>query len=490
VADLHRPICDLLGCDYPVVLAGMGGVARSDLVAAVTLAGGFGFLGMVREPVALIRAEVTKVRERTDRDFGVNLIPAATDPTLLNAQIAECIALEVPVVCLFWDISIAAVRRLREGGIIVVCQVGSAGEAREAQKAGAHALITQGREAGGHVRGLTPRDVLLCEVLAAVEIPVLAAGGIVSGADLTAVLAQGADGAVIGTAFLATQESFAHDYHKQRIVEADADDTILTDIFHINWPIGALVRVLKNSVTSGAHGDPFADDRIVIGVEEGRPIYLFSTDSPLRSMTGKFEAMALYAGEAAWRITTIPSAAERLRTIVDEAAATLDREVRVGHDEPPLEELSSPACWARDADEVYMGYACHGEIVALLNALVAAKRAGTRLLLRTALETQDPALRADLLGRYRREAEWRHRLTDLIHVQGEEADSSIDAGYWRAMRIADLSNRLLILRNTQEPLFDACRAMLPKIRDNALHTAITLFLDAESAMQSSQRFLI
>jgi nitronate monooxygenase len=490
VADLHRPICDLLGCDYPVVLAGMGGVARSDLVAAVTLAGGFGFLGMVREPVALIRAEVTKVRERTDRDFGVNLIPAATDPTLLNAQIAECIALEVPVVCLFWDISIAAVRRLREAGIIVVCQVGSAGEAREAQKAGAHALITQGREAGGHVRGLTPRDVLLCEVLAAVEIPVLAAGGIVSGADLTAVLAQGADGAVIGTAFLATEESFAHDYHKQRIVEADADDTILTDIFHINWPIGALVRVLKNSVTSGAHGDPFADDRIVIGDDDGRPIHLFSTDSPLRSMTGKFEAMALYAGEAACRIIDIPSAAERLRTIVDEAAAALDRDVPVGCDEPPLEELSSPACWARDADEVYMGYASHSEITALLSALISAKRAGARLLLHTALETQHPVLRIDLLDRYRREADWRHRLTDLIHVQGGETEPLIDGCYQRAMKHTDLSGRLQILRDTQEPLLNACRAILPKIRDNALHAAITLLLDAESTMQSSQRFLI
>ena len=100
----------------------------------------------------------------------------------------------------------------------------------------------------------------------------------------------------MGTAFLATPESFAHDYHKRRIVEATASDTILTDIFHINWPIGAPVRVLNNSATRGERGDPFGPVRI-IGDEEGRPIYLFSTDSPSRVMTGEFEAMALYAGK-------------------------------------------------------------------------------------------------------------------------------------------------------------------------------------------------
>src|ERR1700757_2653237 len=99
--DLHRPICDLLGCDHPVVLASMGGVARSELVAAVTEAGGFGFLGMVREPPALIREEIGRIRDRTPRDFGVNLIPAVTDPVLLDAQIATCIEERVPVVALF-----------------------------------------------------------------------------------------------------------------------------------------------------------------------------------------------------------------------------------------------------------------------------------------------------------------------------------------------------------------------------------------------------
>ena len=148
---LHKPVCDLLGCTYPIVLAGMGGVARSELVAAVTKAGGFGFLGMVRAPVTLIRSEVEALRTRNVQRFGVNLIPAATERALLDAQVLACIELGVPVVGLFWDVPLPLVQRLRDAEIIVVCQVGSLAEARAAEHAGAQVLgIVQGVEAGGH----------------------------------------------------------------------------------------------------------------------------------------------------------------------------------------------------------------------------------------------------------------------------------------------------------------------------------------------------
>ncbi len=134
---LHRPVCDLLGCAYPIVLAGMGGVARSELVAAVSQAGGFGFLGMVREPVDLIRAEVAALRGRGVERFGVNVIPAATDAALLEAQVSACIDLGVPVIGLFWDFPLKLVDRLRAAGQIVVCQVGSRAEAQAVEQAGA-----------------------------------------------------------------------------------------------------------------------------------------------------------------------------------------------------------------------------------------------------------------------------------------------------------------------------------------------------------------
>ena len=324
-ASLRTPACDLLGCEYPVVLAGMGGVARSELVAAVTEAGGFGFLGMVREPPSLIRREVEAVRRLTSKPFGVNLIPAATDQELLEQQLVTCIELGIPVVALFWDLSIEIIGRLRDAGILVVCQVGSSKEGEAAQRTGAQILIAQGVEAGGHVRGTIPLEVLLPEIIAASDVPVLAAGGIVDGGDLANALRAGAQGVVIGTAFLASPESFAHDYHKQRIVEAEGRETVLTEIFHINWPIGAPVRVLQNTATRGERGDPLRL-RQIIGEEEGRPIFLFSTDSPLRSMTGDFEAMALYAGQGVDKINAIVPAGEQLAAIVSDATRLLTQE--------------------------------------------------------------------------------------------------------------------------------------------------------------------
>jgi nitronate monooxygenase len=102
ISALKTPLCRLLGCDVPVILAGMGGVARSELVAAVTAAGGFGFLGMVRETPDLIRAEIDRVRAAASRDFGVNLIPAATDPDLLEAELEVVIAEQVAAVTLLY----------------------------------------------------------------------------------------------------------------------------------------------------------------------------------------------------------------------------------------------------------------------------------------------------------------------------------------------------------------------------------------------------
>ncbi len=319
---LRTPVCELLGCDYPIVLAGMGGVARSELALAVAQAGGFGFLGMVREPPELIRSEVEAMRRGTAKPFGVNIIPAATEPDRLERQVQTCIDLRVPVVAMFWDLRPDLVQRFRDAGTAVVCHVGSAEEGIAAQAAGADVLIAQGVEAGGHVRGTTPLRQVLSELVPAATVPVLAAGGMVDGRDLVEALRLGAQGIVIGTAFAAAPESFAHDYHRQRIVEAKAEDTILTDMFHINWPIGAPVRVIKNSATRGERGDPFGA-RQVIGDEEGRAIYLFSTDSPSRVMTGDFEAMALYAGQGVDRIDAVMPAGERVARIVAEAEQLL-----------------------------------------------------------------------------------------------------------------------------------------------------------------------
>ena len=325
---LHTRLCDILDCRVPVMLAGMGGVARWQLAAAVANAGGFATLGMVRESPDLIEAEVTALRAATDRLFAVNVIPSATDPALLDAQLARCEALGVRAYSFFWDVMPSVVARAKATGALVIHQIGTLEAARAAEAAGADVLVAQGVEAGGHVHGREPAWDLARAIRARTRLPVAVSGGLADGTDLARALADGLDGAQYGTAFLATPDSFAHDYHRQRIVEATGKDTVLTDVFVLNWPKGAAVRVLENSTTRALNGaylghDPATLPREAIAWDEGVPRLRFSTDSPMRTTNGNLEAMALYAGTGAGRIDAILPAADRLRAIAAEARVLL-----------------------------------------------------------------------------------------------------------------------------------------------------------------------
>jgi len=452
----------------------MGGVARSELVAAVTQAGGFGFLGMVREPLERIRDEVARVRQATPGAFGVNLIPAATDPVLLRAQIDLCIELRIPAVELFWDVQPDVISRFREAGITVVYQVGSAEQAMQAEKAGANALIAQGVEAGGHVWGRQPLAELLDEVLATVSVPVAAAGGIGCGRDIAQVLAQGAQAAVLGTALIATRESFAHDFHKLRLVAASATDTVLTEDFHINWPRHAAVRVLKNSVTRGDRGDPASGDGTVIGDEEGRPIYLFSTDSPLRSMSGDYEAMALYAGQGVGHVGAVEPAGQVIARMVAEAA----QELRARSDAPV--ELASPVCYAAEFEENSMA-AKNSALVALLNELLEAERAGARVTLESVADAQDAATRELIEAIHRDEVKWCGVLMRAIrHLQGAPGTKTGDF-HGRAMAIGELAERLAFLNRGQGWVARKLRELLPQVDDPAIRDDLAEMLSSHES---------
>lgn len=480
-SSLHTPVCDLLGCEYPVVLAGMGGVSRSELVAAVSRAGGFGFLGMVRESPELIRAEIAHVQAATSRDFGVNLIPAATDPELFAAELDTCIAERVPVVSLFWDLSVGAIRRLRAAGVLVACQVGSVREAVAAEQAGAQILIAQGVEAGGHIRGTAPVTTLVPQTVAAVSIPVLAAGGIATGGDLAAMLSLGAQGVVIGTAFLATDESYSHTYHKQRIVDAKPGMTVRTDAFHVNWPHGAYVRVLPNSVTRGEWGDPFSGRREAIGKEGKRTIWLFSTDSPSRTMTGDYEAMALYAGEGSARIDAVIPAAERLGQIVSEAEALSAMPVASeGTEVGGLKTAApaSPVCYADEAGDRYMGFATESELLVVLNELLEAERAGARVTARTAAEAADAAMAALMKQVYGDEARWCGMLLGWIRRLGGTPSERVGAFYEKAMAIAGIAERAAFINRGQGWVVRKLREILAKVRDDRLHADLADMLKA------------
>jgi len=339
----------------------MGGVARSEIVSAVATAGGYGSLGMVREDPELIAAEIDAVRARTDRNFSVNLIPAATDRELLDEQLAVCFDKQIHGVSLFWDVDREVVERIKSHGMLVVHQVGSVEQAEKASAAGADVIVAQGFEAGGHVHGTTTSLALLPRVASAVDVPVVASGGFATGESLVAAWALGGAGIQCGTALLATTESFAHDYHKQRVVEASEEDTVHTEIFGVNWPPHSPVRVLENSVTR-AETDPTPETRGLleadaIATDAGRPILRTSTDSPLRTTTGDLEALALFAGQCAGQIEDLPSVALRIETMIAEAERALRTLLMEG--EAPTEQahqpttggFASPPCYPNELED-------------------------------------------------------------------------------------------------------------------------------------------
>lgn len=323
---LRTPLCERLGCRYPVLLAGMGGVSRHRLAAAVANAGGFAKLGMVREPVERIRAEVTALRRTTDNPFAVNLIPAATDADLLRSQVSTCIQLRVPFIELFWDVDAGLIKHLRDEGIVVLHQVGSRRDADAAVGAGAEVLIAQGVEAGGHIRGTRGVLNLVTELASQYRVPVVASGGFATGPGLIAAIAAGAQGVNLGTAFVATREANAHDHHKQRILLASSDETVCTRRFSLNWHEPAPVRVLPNRITRGDFGElESGDTPSWIGEQDQQPVYRFSTDSPLADATGDLDDMALYAGQGCGEIDSIVSAAMRVEQLIHSALGAIGR---------------------------------------------------------------------------------------------------------------------------------------------------------------------
>jgi nitronate monooxygenase len=231
---------DGLGLDKPIVQAGMGGgLSRHQLAAAVSEAGG---LGTIAVPGAEeIARELAAARALTDRPVAVNLLlPFARRSWFEAAGAAD-------VVVTFWG------RPKRRTGGSWFHQCGSVAEAQSAYAAGADAVIVQGVEAGGHVRGQVPAVELLERVRAALPAgyPLLLAGGIAERADVQRALEAGARGAVAGTRFLLAEESRAHPEYKRRLL--DAEETILTELFGLGWP--APHRVIPNAATEHHLGD-------------------------------------------------------------------------------------------------------------------------------------------------------------------------------------------------------------------------------------------
>ena len=292
----------LFGCRYPLQQAGMGGFTSPDLAIAVSRAGGFGMLTGTIGNQALA-AQLDDVP--ADGNVGVNFLVPFLDRRALEEASAR-----TPLVELFWGVpDRELVEIVHAGGARAGWQVGSADEARAAGDIGCDLVVAQGLEAGGHVRGTTALLPLIDEVRAAVDVPIVAAGGIGTGRAMAGALAAGADAVRMGTRFLAATESIAHPAYVDRLIESTADDTVITTAFGDGWP-DAPHRVLKSAIAAGES----------LGAAQS-----WSPEWPARSYGGNAESRALYAGQSVAAVRSRQPAAEIVAELIDEAERALSR---------------------------------------------------------------------------------------------------------------------------------------------------------------------
>lgn len=349
--DLATPLCDLLGIELPFVQAGMGYVARGELAAAVSEAGGLGVIGAASLTAEGLREEIHKVRARTDRPFGVDVLfatvgrPAgkdgADDATArftreVEAQIEVVFEENVPVLASGLGDPGPVVPAAHAMGMKVLALVGNTKNAVRVAASGVDVVVAQGYDGGGHT-GRIGTLSLLPAVIDAVDVPVMAAGGIADGRQIAAAFVMGAVGVWMGTRFVASAEAYGHDHYKQRIVEIDDEGTTRTRCF-----TGKPCRVIKNETTD-AWEDPELQDRIqrfprqfrVMNEWLGRDPYIEGRRK------GNVAIGALAAGQSAAVIHEVLPVAEIVRQLAGETRDALTR-VRGGlRDTAPREAPTS-----------------------------------------------------------------------------------------------------------------------------------------------------
>lgn len=359
--ELHTALCDLLGIRHPILQSGMGGVAGHELAAAVSNAGGLGILAAGHLPPDEVRHRIQEVRRLTDRPFGVNLLlhPEVWPPvdasvlpdglvrgvqTALNrfrermglppsfarperrpdyvpGAIEVILEERVPVFSIgLGDPPGELVNRFHSQGAKVIAMAATVDDARQLAASGVDAIVAQGHEAGGHrstwVKGPTAEHAhigtmtLVPQVVDAVNVPVIAAGGISNGRGIIASLGLGAGGVMLGTRFVATREAIALDPYKNALVERDSDATTVTDSFS-----GLYARVIRNTFTVeyAASGAPVL------------PGYLQSSTAAdifqAAASNGDLEYLPMWAGQGIGMIHDLPAAGEVVEGLVREARA-------------------------------------------------------------------------------------------------------------------------------------------------------------------------
>jgi NAD(P)H-dependent flavin oxidoreductase YrpB (nitropropane dioxygenase family) len=315
---IHTPVCDLLGIRHPIVLGGMaGGHTSAPLVAAVSNAGGLGTFGLGRTAPEQVPQEIAAIRERTDAPFGVNFLLFITRDEAFQAALDA----RPPLIAFAWarpDQDLAAYfSRAHDGGSKAMYMAGTVPEALRARAAGADVIVAQGTEGGGHIGWMATVSLLPMVVDAVAPTPVLAAGGIADGRGLAAALALGAQGVLLGTRFLATQESPLHPNFKQAILASDGHDTVITDLPDVAlasyWP-GAMVRVRRNDLIARWAGREWEmrarQPEVAAGIQRAR-------------QEGDVANAMLMYGQDAGLIRDLPPTAELVARIVHDAETLL-----------------------------------------------------------------------------------------------------------------------------------------------------------------------
>lgn len=292
---------DLVGSRLPLQQAGMSGTATPMLAAAVSNAGGLGMIGIGRQPRDVIERYLDEVATLTSAPIGATCIAHFVLP-----EVVELVASRLPIVEFFYEWPDPA--RV-PAGVICGWQVGSVDEAKAAVEAGCRYVIAQGMEAGGHVRGHVPLAELLPAVRAAVDVPIVAAGGIGDAEAVRAAMNLGADAVRVGTRFVATRESYAHPDYIDALVAARTDDSVLTEAFGVGWP-NAPHRVLQSSIDAAATAPNDAIGETILPNGTVMRMSRFGVSTPTRDTTGNIGAMALYAGRSVGAVNRIMTAAE------------------------------------------------------------------------------------------------------------------------------------------------------------------------------------
>ncbi|MBN1614016.1 MAG: nitronate monooxygenase [Deltaproteobacteria bacterium] len=315
---MKTKMTEMLGIEYPILQGGMGWLGLAELVAAVSNAGGLGVLGSVTHPdPEKLRQEIRKVKELTDKPFGVNITMLPALRELPNDGFVQVVCEEgVPVVETSAGRPEKYVEPLKNAGVKLIHKVGSVRHALNAQKIGCDAVEVVGFESGGFP---LPDDVtlwnLIPRIVDAVDIPVSAAGGTTDYRQLTAALALGASSVTCGTLFMATQECIAHPNLKQRLLQATECDTVM-----IQRTINNQNRVFKNETAlkileMEARKASFEELIPLISGERGRKVYL----------EGDADYGTVPCGQGVGLIKDIPTAKEVIDRMVTGAEQLLKR---------------------------------------------------------------------------------------------------------------------------------------------------------------------